>query len=361
MREMVEEWASISARGGGVKWHFSDASTHGRVQQEVCRCSGVLDGMHVPKDIYFAFKAIWRDDPQVHIMGHWNYTTHHIADVYSNCDEVEFFVNGVSRGILKPLHGRCTWSMLPFAPGILRAEGRRAGAVRCIDERKTAGKPDSIALSVVVNPAGIQADGVDVALVDARIVDSLGNRCPTADNLIVFDVTGPGRYCGGYNSYIQNTPGKKTLAAEAGLIRVGIRSTDVQGTIAIQATSPGLKSGVITCTTTAPGQTHTGIGAVPFIRTRSQTTDIGTLVCRQNGGRVHIGYAVSHAAPVRCDLMTMKGSTVRSWMVINEIAGSNEFIIDISGDHPLASGWYGIRVSVAGKPIVFSKLVVLPR
>ena len=42
-----------------------------------------------------------------------------------------------------------------------------------------------------------RADGADMTLVDVEVVDADGNRCPTALNLIKFDLQGPAEWRGG--------------------------------------------------------------------------------------------------------------------------------------------------------------------
>ncbi len=135
-----------------------------------------------------------------------------------------------------------TW---PFQAGTLKAVGYNGGSPDCNDERQTAGAPAKIQLTVQTNPKGLQADRSDVVLVTAAVVDKDGNINPIAGNPITFAVSGPGNYRGGCNDYLPNTTGKPTLFAEAGQIRVSVRSTNAPGTITISATSPGLESGSV--------------------------------------------------------------------------------------------------------------------
>jgi beta-galactosidase len=77
------------------------------------------------------------------------------------------------------------------------------------------------------------------------VMDRDGNVHPLAENDITFAVTGPGNYRGGANMAIPNTTGKPTLKAEAGKIRVSVRSTDKPGKVTVTATSPGLEPGTV--------------------------------------------------------------------------------------------------------------------
>src|SRR5439155_22276754 len=85
---------------GGANWIFSDSTSGGRVACEVARASGEVDGVRLPKEAYFACQAMFRSDPQVHIIGHWTYPagTKKTVFVVSNGDAVKLFVNGKALG-----------------------------------------------------------------------------------------------------------------------------------------------------------------------------------------------------------------------------------------------------------------------
>jgi beta-galactosidase len=359
MQEIVAEWDPISKRGGGVKWHFSDATTLGRVPSEVCRCTGSLDGMHVPKDIYYGLKAIWRDDPQVHIMGHWNYTGAHTVDVYTNCEQVELFVNTTSQGVKTPALGRCSWPNVAFQAGTLRAAAKIGGTVRAGDTIQTSGAADHIALSAITNPAGMKADRSDVALVDATVVDANGIVCPTAANPITFAVSGPGSYRGGYNSYIEGTPGKTTLNAEAGLIRVGIRSINQAGTVTVTATSGTLKQGTVSFTT-IPDNTIVGIRDFYAGESGKPYMANGIVnVFQKNRGSLVVSYSLNKSSPVTLSILQLNGKTIRSFSIGKGMAGVNDFTIPLTERFSVTQGFYLVKMSVPQGGENFSRVVVM--
>jgi beta-galactosidase len=364
MRELAVQWESVQSRGGGVKWHFSDASTHGRLPKEVCRCSGVVDGSHVPKDIYYATRAIWHSDPQVHIMGHWNYSEKHTVDVYTNCQQVEVYVNGVSKSAKNPAStGLCQWVDLQFQAGTLKAVGRIGGVERCSDERRTAGSAYQIRLTAITNPGGMKADRADVALIDATIVDANGIRCPTASTPITFSVTGQGRYRGGYNSHVQGTPGKATLEAEAGLIRVGVRATNVPGTFTVTAESNGLKGGTVTVTTHAP-ENHTGIHQVRPDERHScapGNSGIGNLSARKCGKILYVIFHSERELPVQVSLVQLHGKTLSVYHSIKTNQGMNAIPIPGSDDPRLSGGCYIVRIRLSDGQEAVARFVAVPR
>ena len=237
-------------------------------------CSA-MDGNRIPKLIYRIWqKALWipyAQQPGVALQSHWNLSGMVSVDAWSNCPQVELFVNGVSHGLRKPEAetGRCTWEKIIWEPGVIRVEGKDANLKTvCNDTRKTSGPPHHLVLSVeppLVRPDGyrykIRANGSDAAFVLATIVDEKGEWCPLADNAITFAVSGPGVYRGSYNFWATpdkplnyHAPGDPELQAEGGMMKVAVRSTFVPGGVTVRASSPGLISGTATFQTVAVEQ-----------------------------------------------------------------------------------------------------------
>jgi hypothetical protein len=152
---------------GGVNIIFSDSNTHFRGAENYRR-SGEADAMRIPKDGYFAHQVMWDgwvdvERPRIHIIGHWNYEPDTKKDVYvvSSADQVELFLNGQSLGFgIQSSRFLYTFKDVEWQAGTLKAVGSDiAGKKICETETKTAGKPDSIRLSVFTGPVGLRADG----------------------------------------------------------------------------------------------------------------------------------------------------------------------------------------------------------
>ena len=62
---------------------------------------GILDLSGFPKDAYYLYESEWTDKNVLHIFPTWNWTPGEMIDVwaYTNCDEVELFLNGISMGV----------------------------------------------------------------------------------------------------------------------------------------------------------------------------------------------------------------------------------------------------------------------
>ena len=229
---------------GGANWIFSDSTSGGRNTTEVSRTSGEVDGVRLPKEAYYVCQTMFRDDPQVHIIGHWTYPAGTKKTVYvvSNCGDVELFVNGKSLG-----HGKVsdrflfTFNDVTFAPGEIKATAYYRGKAVATHVLHTAGDPVALQLTPITGPQGLQADGSDIALVDVEAVDANGERCPTFQKRVDFSCSGPAVWRGGYDSGKPGSINNSYLDLECGINRVAVRSTLQSGTIVVSAKCEGLK------------------------------------------------------------------------------------------------------------------------
>jgi beta-galactosidase len=229
---------------GGANWIFSDTTSGGRNTAEVCRASGEVDGVRLPKEAYYVCQTMFRSDPRVHIIGHWNYPAGTRKTIYvtSNCSNVELFVNGKSLGFGKRSERYLfTFKDVAFAPGEIKAVASNDYGLTATDSIETAGTAVALRLSPITGPGGLQADGSDIALIDVEAVDSNGRRCPTFNQRVDFSCDGPAIWRGGYNSGKAGSINNKFLDLECGINRVAVRSTLTPGDITVTATCPGLR------------------------------------------------------------------------------------------------------------------------
>ncbi|MFI5337351.1 MAG: sugar-binding domain-containing protein, partial [Opitutales bacterium] len=228
---------------GGANWIFSDTTSGGRVSVEVARAGGEVDGVRLPKEAYYACAAMFRDDPQVHIIGHWTYPAGTKKNIYvvANTNEVELFLNGRSlgRGQVSDKY-LFTFAAVSWEPGELKAVGRTDGRIRATHRLHTTGAPVALRLTPLIAPGGLRADGADIALFDVEAVDAGGARCPTFQRRVDFGLSGPGVWRGGYNSGKLDSINHPWLDLEAGINRVAIRATRAAGPIRLHATAAGL-------------------------------------------------------------------------------------------------------------------------
>lgn len=258
VKELVYRWFDYfrvrpgtgrRVNSGGAKIVFSDTNTHFRGAENYRR-SGVVDAVRIPKDAYFAQKVMWNgwvdtEKQETYIVGHWNYTPGTIKNEYvvSTADKIELLINGKSQGFGKrDSHFLFTFPDVHWAYGRLEAIGYDQNHRELSRSKiETAGTPVSIKLTLQQAPDGLKADGADLVLVQVEVVDSLGRRCPLANNLIHFNLKGPAEWRGGIAQGVDNYILSKNLPVECGVNRVLIRSTTHPGQIYLTASSDGLK------------------------------------------------------------------------------------------------------------------------
>jgi len=210
---------------------------------------GILDTCGFPKDIYYYYQAWWADQPVLHIMPHWNWPGSlgkpMLVRVFSNCDSVELFLNGVSQGrqTMEP-NMYLDWTV-PYHPGVLSARGYGDGKLITETKVETTGPAAAIRLST--NVPALKADGQDTSVVAISIVDAQGRNVPTADNRVRFSITGPGRIIGvGNGDPASHEPDiAMERSAFNGHCIALIRATPTSGDITITATSGGVTSAVL--------------------------------------------------------------------------------------------------------------------
>ena len=164
---------------------------------------GVVDLAGLPKNRYYCYRAAWTDIPTLHIFPHWNFEGKEGQTVpihiYTNYDEVELFINGVSQGKRRRAKSgnsneaqlerfRLMWNDTVYEPGEVCAVAYKNGTVCERKTLRTAGAPYRIELSAYSER--IAADGESLNYVTAKILDKDGNLCPSAANRLTFSAEG---------------------------------------------------------------------------------------------------------------------------------------------------------------------------
>ena len=158
---------------------------------------GFLDACGFPKDTAYYIKAWWTGEPVLHLYPHWNWQGREgqefTVGCFSNCEAVELFLNGVSRGKqAMPRNGHVEWKVA-YAPGALEARGYRGAETVATTRVETTGAPAQLVLTP--DRTVINADGADAAVFTVSARDAQGRTVPTAGNRVDFEVTG-GRIIG---------------------------------------------------------------------------------------------------------------------------------------------------------------------
>ncbi|NOY36352.1 MAG: DUF4982 domain-containing protein [Chlorobi bacterium] len=205
---------------------------------------GIIDLAGFPKDAYYMYQSEWTNKDVLHLFPHWNWNGGDTIDVwaYTNCDEVELFLNGESLGTRSKqeddLH--LVWRVL-YEPGILKAVGRTGGKEIMTTEVKTAGLPAKIVLEA--DRSAIHADGKDLSFITVTVTDKDGIMVPDADNLINFGIDGDFTIAGVDNGCQTSLESFKANHRKAfnGKCLLIVQAPEKDGEATITATSEGLE------------------------------------------------------------------------------------------------------------------------
>ena len=159
---------------------------------------GMMDLCGFPKDNVYYLKSWWGDKPVLHLLPHWNWQGQEGKEIdvwaYSNCDEVELFLNKKSLGKKKmEQYGHLEWKV-PYKPGMLEAIGYKGGKRVLNDVVKTTGAPASLQLTP--HKTSLKADGEDIAVITVSVIDKDKLPILTANNELAFSIQGPGKIIG---------------------------------------------------------------------------------------------------------------------------------------------------------------------
>ncbi|MDL2288575.1 DUF4982 domain-containing protein [Oscillospiraceae bacterium OttesenSCG-928-F05] len=208
---------------------------------------GAMDYCGFPKESYYYYQSVFTAEPMVHIMPHWTWgNTGEEKDVrlFTNCDEVELFLNGKSLG-RKAMDGDWVPYTVAFEPGELRAVGYRDGEKAAEDKQTTAGIPAQIVLEA--DRSELKADGADVAFVTVSVRDSRGVVVPFAENTLSFSVEGSGALLGLGNGDPGSREDDKCGARRAfgGLCMALVQAGETAGEMVLKAAGAGLEAGTL--------------------------------------------------------------------------------------------------------------------
>jgi beta-galactosidase len=283
-------WVALrdhASYAGQFLWTGVDYLGESRRWPVICSGAGLLDRTAMPRPLAFERQSWWSEAPMVCIarrsgmensnsdnavantaadrrpqtaFSDWTPTDMQPhaekVEVYSNCKDVELFLNGKSLGA-KTINADASprnWEV-SFAPGVLKTVARNNGKIVATDELRTAGKPAKIVLST---ETGKLSPGWDnVAFVRAKIVDANGIIVPRADDLISFQISGPGVIAAVDSA--NNSSHEPFQATERhafqGRCVAFVKATGLPGKIILTAAAPGLTAGSIIIKTTAPAPT----------------------------------------------------------------------------------------------------------
>jgi hypothetical protein len=256
---------------GQFLWTGVDYMGEARPFPNHASTSGLLDLTSSEKPVYYWRQAMWSEKPMLYLTSrkvrnsdnistdpmsnlagflnssdqneHWNYT---IGDsvlvmAFTNCNEVELFLNGKSLGKKKsdPANS-CLWWYVPYETGEVKAQAKGSDNKTLTAMLKQVSEPIKIILTP--DAAKLKANNQDVTIVEVQLRDKNNNRSLLANNLINFDISGEGKIIGvdnGDASSLENYKLPKRMA-RFGRCIVIVQATGKSGTIKLTAKSEGL-------------------------------------------------------------------------------------------------------------------------
>jgi beta-galactosidase len=182
-------WTGFDYRGEPTPYWWPCVNSH----------FGILDTCGFPKDAFYYYQSWWTTNTVLHLAPHWNWPGREgqeiLVQAFSNCKQVELFLNGASLGrqTMKP-NSKLNWQV-KYAPGTLSAKGYDdAGKVIAETKVETTGAATQIQLAP--DRKTINADGRDVSVFTVSAVDAQGRAVPVAQNKVNFSVEGAGNIIG---------------------------------------------------------------------------------------------------------------------------------------------------------------------
>jgi beta-galactosidase len=197
-------------------------------------------------------KEVWSKWEWQDVIASWNWKGYEgqllKVEVYSSCDQVELFLNEKSLGrkeTKRETRWIANWDVV-YQAGVLRAVGYNDSRVTSSYELKTADDPQKILLTA--DRDSIRADGQDLSYVTVEILDAKGIRNPLAQNLVHFEIEGPGSILAVGNSNPMGIESFRQPMRKAyqGRCLVIIKAENQPGEIHLKVTSSGLNTSEIT-------------------------------------------------------------------------------------------------------------------
>ncbi|WP_303316262.1 glycoside hydrolase family 2 TIM barrel-domain containing protein [Flavivirga abyssicola] len=242
--------------------------------------SGLLNSAGFPRGSYHMMKTLWHDEPHIKIAtqniekslyiindkkqivakdpekwkralwewqdenDHWNYNLNDMIAVaiYSNCEEIELFLNDKSLGkrTLSEFEDHIYKWGVPFTDGKLVAKGIKDGT-EITSEIITARKATKIKLSS--KEIKLKANNNDVSHIIAQLIDDKGNPVKTDNKEIAFEIKGNAKLLGvdsGWIKSVEKFQSNKSTTHNGKTLLI-IQTTDKVGDVQIIAKSKGLE------------------------------------------------------------------------------------------------------------------------
>jgi beta-galactosidase len=306
-------------------WVYNETFGFDQYQRSLCG-GGIVDVFRIPKFSYYFFQsqrdtallripgAVVNSGPMVYIANFWTSSSSRSVRVYSNCSQVSLYRNGTLVATQSPdntypnIRSPFTFAVSTWAAGdSLRANGLIGGGVRATHLVRAPGTATCVSVKLDTATLQLRADGADLAIAYASIVDANGTVVPTATNAVTFTVSGPGTIISGDGN---------PVAAVAGIATVYIQTQyNTPGTIIVSASAGGLScTGSDTVTSHAvSNDIYTAVRPPP---TAINGSVRAVPIMVQHGNLLSVvvpGDGVGLSSKALFRLYTIQGRLIKSW------------------------------------------------
>ncbi len=346
---------------------------------------GIMDAFRYHRDDkFFWYPAEFRYEPYLHVVDNWDETLDMLT-IYSNATELELFVNDRSIGRYRPSrakkyiglrHAPYEIENLKYEEGELRVVGYRDG--RMMAEKSVYTPSKATHINLVVDQLGVDfvADGSDILVVHAEIMDHNGMRIRDFEGEVKYSVKGDATIVGdeigeGFN------PIKVRNGVGSALIRAGKKA----GQVEVTATCEGITSATTQVETVAAETDMMVADSYKINDKESIMVDLGGMTQltqfgwtswdseEEKSATVTIKPAVlgdyvagntpsiTEASEIVADgtsgayrftIKTNSASGVLRWLGEMNVVGQKNFVY---GDGVLASDKKGVTLQVEGLPV----------
>lgn len=240
-------WKAVMARPwllGAYQWiafeHRGEAAW-----PRLCSQSGAIDLFMQNKDAFYQNQSHWTGAPMVHLLPHWNHAGREGEPIavwaYTNCEEVELWLNGRSQGRRRiERFGHGEWQVA-YEPGELNAVGYVGGVERARDAVHTSGP--AVGLKLVAEDTRAAANGQDIAVFTCLAIDAEGREVPDASATVTFFSSPLGRIVGAGSDVSEHKRlSDPAVHMRAGRAAVAVRLGAQHGTLRVMAQADGWQS-----------------------------------------------------------------------------------------------------------------------
>jgi beta-galactosidase len=209
--------------------------------------SGIMDMLRLPKFSFYFYQSQINpalanpspfNKPMLYIANYWRQQQDTVVRIFSNCEQVELFLNGQSMGRQYPdkdanstnlAHPPFTFRLKQFQPGLLTAVGSIQSKEVVRQQRRTPGQPAAIQVRADISGKPLQAGCNDMVFVYAEIQDKEGTMIPDANATVEFTIKGDATIIG-----------PTAVQTEAGIAGILLQAGTKGGTIVVTAQVKGL-------------------------------------------------------------------------------------------------------------------------